>query len=110
MERTEESPERKLAARFGTLPLGLISAAIDIYGEVVKWHETSIRLSASQFCAGRQNPELLRKMVGFLLMSDFARDIEVPLPVKFWLVEELGGKRGWARLKFRQPKRAGNSR
>jgi hypothetical protein len=101
VEKVEESPEKKITDKFGILPPDLISAAVEIYREIVKWHETSIRLSTAQFCVAQQRLELLMKMVIFLLASDLARDIRVPLLTKFWLAGELGGKRGWVRLKLR---------
>lgn len=104
METTEQKElEAKLRRRFNGLSSELVSAAIAIHHEIVKWHERSIRLTAEQFAAAERDPELMRKCVIYLIASDLAQRKRVPLLCEMWLAPEFGEGRGWVRLKLRLP-------
>jgi hypothetical protein len=98
--------QKKLQERFPNITNTLMSVAIMTHGEIVKWHETDVQLTGTGFSAAKSNPDLLRKLVIFLLASDMAQGEKVPILCHFWLVPELGGKRGWVRMKLRLPKKS----
>jgi hypothetical protein len=102
-EAWENALAVRLRRRFDGVGDDVVSAALTTYHEIVKWHESSIRLTAEQFAVAKRDPELLRKCVIYLIASDLARGERVPLLCEMWLAPEFGEGRGWVRLKLRLP-------
>lgn len=95
----------KLKERFYGLSPEMISAAVCVYEEVVKYHEKSVRLTAEQFRAVRADEESFRKAVIYLVANDWNTDKSIPIVCKMWLMPELGRGRGWVRLALKLPSR-----
>jgi hypothetical protein len=107
-EAREKELESRLRGKFYNSSASLISAAIAVYCEIVKRQRQqsmrrSIRLTAEQFAIIKQDFELFRKCVIFLLASDMIQNKKVPLLCDMWYVPEPGEVRGWVRVKIRLP-------